>query len=153
MNELERWLDARLLPRTTRSVTLTDAGETCLRRSQQMLALMENVVAKKGQFQFISGTSQRKSALSPSNHISTATPALATRCQAAFFHEFTEFTIRACSASFAQAHALAGIGAAFKTIWAGIEQAIEGVALRLTSALVTFAPFTRRGSCLRAEGA
>ncbi len=41
--ELERWLDARLLQRTTRSVTLTDAGENCLRRSQQMLALMENV--------------------------------------------------------------------------------------------------------------
>jgi DNA-binding transcriptional LysR family regulator len=41
--ELERWLDARLLQRTTRSVTLTEAGESCLRRSQQMLALMENV--------------------------------------------------------------------------------------------------------------
>nr|WP_295768202.1 LysR family transcriptional regulator [Rhodoferax sp.] len=41
--ELERWLGARLLQRTTRSVTLTDAGETCLRRSQQMLALMEDV--------------------------------------------------------------------------------------------------------------
>lgn len=41
--ELEQWLGARLLQRTTRSVTLTDAGETCLRRSQQMLALMEDV--------------------------------------------------------------------------------------------------------------
>ena len=43
VSELEKWLHARLLQRTTRSVTLTDAGEHCLRRSQQMLALMENV--------------------------------------------------------------------------------------------------------------
>ncbi|MEB0140185.1 MULTISPECIES: LysR family transcriptional regulator [unclassified Undibacterium] len=43
VGELERWLDARLLQRTTRSVTLTDAGENCLRRSQQMLALMQHV--------------------------------------------------------------------------------------------------------------
>ena len=43
VSELEHWLKARLLQRTTRSVTLTDAGESCLRRSQQMLALMENV--------------------------------------------------------------------------------------------------------------
>jgi len=41
--ELEQWLGARLLQRTTRSVTLTDAGETCMRRSQQMLALKDNV--------------------------------------------------------------------------------------------------------------
>lgn len=41
--ELEQWLGTRLLQRTTRRVTLTDAGENCLRRSQQMLALMENV--------------------------------------------------------------------------------------------------------------
>nr|WP_315476223.1 LysR family transcriptional regulator [uncultured Undibacterium sp.] len=43
VGEMERWLAARLLQRTTRSVTLTDAGENCLRRCQQMLALMENV--------------------------------------------------------------------------------------------------------------
>lgn len=43
ISELEQWLGARLLQRTTRSVTLTDAGENCLRRSQQMLALMEDV--------------------------------------------------------------------------------------------------------------
>lgn len=43
VGELEQWLGARLLQRTTRSVTLTDAGENCLRRSQQMLALMEDV--------------------------------------------------------------------------------------------------------------
>jgi DNA-binding transcriptional LysR family regulator len=43
IGELEQWLNARLLQRTTRSVTLTDAGESCLRRSQQMLALMADV--------------------------------------------------------------------------------------------------------------
>ena len=41
--ELEHWLGARLLQRTTRRVTLTDAGETCLRRSQQMISLMQDV--------------------------------------------------------------------------------------------------------------
>lgn len=43
IGELETWLDARLLQRTTRKVTLTDAGESCLRRSQQMLSLMDNI--------------------------------------------------------------------------------------------------------------
>lgn len=42
--ELEQWLGARLLQRTTRRVTLTDAGEQCLRRSQQVLALVDEVV-------------------------------------------------------------------------------------------------------------
>ncbi len=40
---LEQWLGARLLQRTTRRISLTDAGEQCLRRSQQMLALMEDM--------------------------------------------------------------------------------------------------------------
>ena len=43
VSELEQWLNARLLQRTTRRVSLTDAGEHCLRRSQQMLALMQDI--------------------------------------------------------------------------------------------------------------
>ena len=43
VGEMEQWLQARLLQRTTRSVTLTDAGEACLRRCQQMLALVEDI--------------------------------------------------------------------------------------------------------------
>lgn len=43
ISELEHWLNARLLQRTTRRVTLSDAGEQCLRRSQQMLALMDSI--------------------------------------------------------------------------------------------------------------
>ena len=41
--EMESWLGTRLLQRTTRRVTLTDAGENCLRRSQHMLALSEEL--------------------------------------------------------------------------------------------------------------
>jgi len=48
VGEMEQWLQARLLQRTTRSVTLTDAGEHCLRRSQQMLALMDDVQEETG---------------------------------------------------------------------------------------------------------
>ncbi len=43
VGEMEQWLQARLLQRTTRSVTLTDAGEQALRRCQQMLALVEDI--------------------------------------------------------------------------------------------------------------
>ena len=38
-----QWLQARLLQRTSRRVTLTDAGEQCLRRCQQMLALAQDL--------------------------------------------------------------------------------------------------------------
>ena len=41
--ELEQWLGARLLQRTTRRVTLTDPGEQCLRRCLQILAQIEEV--------------------------------------------------------------------------------------------------------------
>lgn len=44
ISELEEWLNARLLQRTTRKVTLTDAGEQFLRRCQQILALTDEVV-------------------------------------------------------------------------------------------------------------
>ncbi len=43
VGEMEQWLEARLLQRTTRSVTLTDAGEHALRRCQQMLALSQDL--------------------------------------------------------------------------------------------------------------
>ena len=43
VGEMENWLGARLLQRTTRRVTLTDAGEACLRRCQQMMALVADV--------------------------------------------------------------------------------------------------------------
>ncbi|CAN7341972.1 LysR family transcriptional regulator [Acidovorax sp. LjRoot129] len=43
VGEMEQWLQARLLQRTTRSVTLTDAGELALRRCQQMLALTQDL--------------------------------------------------------------------------------------------------------------
>lgn len=46
VNELEQWLGSRLLQRTTRRVTLTDAGEQCLRRGEQMIALMQDVEAE-----------------------------------------------------------------------------------------------------------
>ena len=45
--EMEDWLQARLLQRTTRRVTLTDAGEQALRRSQQMLELAAPTVEEE----------------------------------------------------------------------------------------------------------
>lgn len=44
ISELEEWLNARLLQRTTRKVTLTDAGEQFLRRCQQILTLTDEVL-------------------------------------------------------------------------------------------------------------
>lgn len=44
--EMEEWLGARLLQRTTRRVTLTDAGEQCLRRCRQILGLIEETEAE-----------------------------------------------------------------------------------------------------------
>lgn len=43
VGEMEQWLQARLLQRTTRRVTLTDAGEQTLRRCQQLLALTQDL--------------------------------------------------------------------------------------------------------------
>lgn len=41
--EMEQWLGARLLQRTTRRVTLTDAGEQALRHCLRMLEMVEDV--------------------------------------------------------------------------------------------------------------
>ncbi|MGC0150981.1 LysR family transcriptional regulator [Chromobacterium vaccinii] len=49
VDELEQWLGARLLQRSTRKVTLTDAGLTCLARCQQMLELAAEVRADASQ--------------------------------------------------------------------------------------------------------
>lgn len=46
ISELEDWLNTRLLQRTTRKVTLTDAGEQFLRRCQQILELADEVVGE-----------------------------------------------------------------------------------------------------------
>ncbi len=47
--ELERWLGARLLQRSTRRLSLTDAGEACVVRSRQLLELVNDVEQVVGQ--------------------------------------------------------------------------------------------------------
>jgi DNA-binding transcriptional LysR family regulator len=48
LESLERWLGARLLHRTTRRVSLTDAGQDALPRCRQMLELSDEVQATAG---------------------------------------------------------------------------------------------------------
>jgi len=43
VTELERWLGSRLLQRSTRKVSLTDAGEACLNSCRQMLAISQEL--------------------------------------------------------------------------------------------------------------
>lgn len=47
--ELERWLGTRLLQRTTRRLSLTEAGDACLQRCRQMLELADDVEQIAGQ--------------------------------------------------------------------------------------------------------
>src|SRR5438552_12212917 len=48
LESLEGWLGARLLHRTTRRVSLTDAGEEALQRCRQMLELSRDVQSVAG---------------------------------------------------------------------------------------------------------
>jgi len=73
VSELEQWLGSRLLQRTTRRVTLTDAGEQCLRRGEQMIELMQDVEAetatrggeRRGQLRVTASSSFATSHLAP----------------------------------------------------------------------------------------
>ncbi|MBV1789935.1 LysR family transcriptional regulator [Marinobacterium sp. D7] len=49
VSELESWLGTRLLQRSTRRVSLTEAGEACLRQCEQMLALTQDLRSTIGQ--------------------------------------------------------------------------------------------------------
>ncbi|GAB3254681.1 LysR family transcriptional regulator [Chitinimonas naiadis] len=49
VTEMEQWLGTRLLQRSTRRVSLTEAGEACLGRCQQMLELSADMQQASGQ--------------------------------------------------------------------------------------------------------
>lgn len=48
LESIERWLGVRLLHRTTRRVSLTDAGQEALQRCRQMLELSRDVQSVAG---------------------------------------------------------------------------------------------------------
>jgi len=48
VSELESWLGTRLLQRSTRRVSLTEAGEACLRQCEQMLSLTQDLQSTVG---------------------------------------------------------------------------------------------------------
>ena len=48
LESIERWLGVRLLHRTTRRVSLTDAGEEALQRCRQMLDLSRDLQSVAG---------------------------------------------------------------------------------------------------------
>lgn len=49
LEDLERWLGARVLHRTTRKLALSDAGERALKSCREMLALADDVLAQASQ--------------------------------------------------------------------------------------------------------
>lgn len=48
VSELESWLGTRLLQRSTRRVSLTEAGESCLRQCEQVLAMTQDLQSTLG---------------------------------------------------------------------------------------------------------